>query len=101
MKVFDLKSMKTYSHDERDKNVFYKTNEFKTRIIELPPEGKMPECKMESYVIFNFIEGEAEVTVDNKTVTIKEGQCLILEPATLSMVTKTGVKIMGTQIDKK
>ena len=101
MEVFDLKSMKTYSYDEREKNVFYKTKEFKTRIIELPAEGKMPECKMDSYVIFNFIYGEAEITVDNKTVTIKEGQCLISEPATLSMVTKTGVKIMGTQIDKK
>ena len=101
MKIFNLKSMKSYSHGERDKNVFYKTDEFKARIIELPPGGKMPECKMDSYVIFNFIKGSAEITVDGKTQIVSEGECLITEPAILTMSTEKGVKIMGIQIDKK
>lgn len=101
MQVFDIKSMETYSFDEREKNVFYKADEFKTRIIELPAEGKMPICKMDSSVIFYFLDGKAEVTVNKKTVTVQEGQCLISEPATLSMTTKKGVKIMGIQVDKK
>jgi hypothetical protein len=34
-----------------------------------------------------------------KTI-LKEGQCLIVEPATLSMKTQNGVKMMGIQIMK-
>jgi len=58
MQVFDLKAMKAYPYEERDKNVFYKTKEFKARIIELPAGGEMPTCEMASYVIFYVIEGQ-------------------------------------------
>ena len=36
MQVFNLKTMKSYPYEERDRNVFYKDKQFKTRIIELP-----------------------------------------------------------------
>jgi len=100
MQVFALKTMVSYLYEERDKNVFYKAKEFKTRIIELSPGGEMPTCEMNSYVIFYVLEGEAEVRASLEKVTIKEGQCLITEPATLSMKTEKGVKIMGVQIVK-
>ena len=32
MPLFDLKTMKSYPYEERDKNVFYKAKEFKARI---------------------------------------------------------------------
>ncbi|HEX9971954.1 MAG TPA: cupin domain-containing protein, partial [bacterium] len=85
MKVFDLKTIASHSYEERDKNVFYRQNAFKMRIIELPAGGEMPECRMESFVIFYVVSGEAEVCVDQKTIRLAEGQCLITEPATLSM----------------
>ena len=44
MQAFNLKIMKSHPYEERDKNVFYKANEFKTRIIELLPGGEMPTC---------------------------------------------------------
>ena len=100
MQVFDLKAMKAYPYEERDKNVFYKAEEFKARIIELPAGGEMPTCEMASYVIFYVIEGAAEVRVDQEKVYIIEGQCLITEPATLSVRTNDGVKIMGIQVVK-
>jgi len=100
MHVFDLKAMVPYPYEERDRNVFYEAKEFKARIIELPAGGKMPTCEMPSYVIFYVIEGSAEVKVNQDKVTIKEGQCLITEPATLSMETKNGIKIMGIQVVK-
>jgi len=100
MKVFDLKAMVAYPYEERDKNVFYKAKEFKARIIELPPGGEIPDCEMASYVIFYVIQGSAEVKVNQENVNIKEGQCLITEPATLSMRTNDGVKIMGIQVVK-
>lgn len=100
MQVFDLKAMVSNPYEERDKNIFYKAKEFKARIIELPPGGEMPTCEMISYVIFYVIEGEAEVNVNQEKTNIKEGQCLITNPATLSMRTKDGVKIMGIQVMK-
>ena len=55
----------------------------------------MPVCEMASHVIFFVLNGEATVTV-----TLKEKQCLITEPSTLSMKTTSGVRIMGVQIAK-
>jgi len=101
MKIFDLNTMQSYPYEERDKNVFYKVKDFKTRIIELPTGGEMPTCEMESYVIFLVISGAAKVSVNGEIANLEKDQCLITEPATLSMKTKTGVKIMGIQIEKR
>jgi quercetin dioxygenase-like cupin family protein len=100
MQLFNLKTMKSYPYEERDKNVFYKAKEFKARIIELPPGGEMSTCEMLSYVIFYVIKGTAEAKVNQEKIILKEGQCLITEPATLSMKTQDGVKMMGIQIIK-
>ena len=100
MQLFNLKTMKSYPYEERDKNVFYKAKEFKARIIELPPGGEMPTCEMLSYVIFYVIKGTAEAKVNQEKIILKVGQCLITEPATLSMKTQNGVKMMGIQIMK-
>jgi len=100
MKVFDLNEMKVFPYEQRDKNVFYQAQEFKTRIVELPPGGEMPTCEMASHVIFYVLNGEAKVTVNSETVDLKEKQCLITEPATLSMTTEKGVRLMGIQVVK-
>jgi len=100
MQIFNLKTMKSYPYEERDKNVFYKAKEFKVRIIELPPGGEMPTCEMLSYVIFYVIKGTAKAKVNQEKIILKEGQCLITEPAILSMKTQDGVKMMGIQIMK-
>lgn len=100
MQIFNLKTIKSYSYEDRHKNVLYKAKEFKTRIIELPPGGEMPTCEMASYVVFYVIRGTAEVEVNQQKTILKEGQCLITEPATLTMKTQNGVKMMGIQIMK-
>ncbi|MBE3128500.1 MAG: hypothetical protein IMZ60_02350 [Actinobacteria bacterium] len=100
MQTFNLKTMKSYPYVERNKNVFYKAKEFKARIIELPPGGEMPTCEMLSYVIFYVLKGTAKAKVNQEKIILKEGQCLISEPAILSMKTQDGVKMMGIQIMK-
>jgi len=99
MQIFNPSTMKVCPYEEREKNVFYKTDKFKTRIIELPPGGGIPECEMSSHVIFYVLEGEAEVKVNQEKTIIKKEQCLITEPATVSMKADKGVKIMGIQIE--
>ena len=98
MKVFDLNEIAALPYEQRERNVFYQTKEFKTRIVELPPGGEMPTCEMASHVIFYVLNGEVRVSVNSETVEIKEKQCLITEPATLSMTTEIGVRLMGIQI---
>lgn len=99
MEVLDFNKIEAYPYTERNKNILYSQNTFKIRIIELPPNGTMPECEMTSSVIFYIIKGSARVTVDKEQKSITEGQCLITKPATISIITNSGVKIMAVQID--
>lgn len=64
MEIFDLNKIKSYPYNDRNKNVFYATNEFKTRIINLAAGQEIPACQMASYVIFYVINGEAVITVN-------------------------------------
>jgi len=100
MQVFDLKTMTSHPYEQRDKNVFYEAREFKARITELSPGGEISRCEMISYVIFYVIEGSAELKVNGEKTMIREGECLITEPVTLSMKTENGVRILGIQIAK-
>ncbi|MBS3815560.1 MAG: hypothetical protein KGY45_03235 [Hadesarchaea archaeon] len=94
MQVFDLKKIEP----EEKAQVLYKVGEFNARIINLPTNGQIPPCEMDSYVFFYVINGEIEVSVDGETETLDEQKFLITEPATLSMKTDNGAKILGIQI---
>lgn len=100
MKVFDLNEMKAFPYGQRGKNVFYQVKEFKARIVDLPPGGEMPACEMASHVIFYVLDGQVRITVNSETAELKERQCLITEPATPSMRTERGVRLVGLQIHK-
>jgi len=99
MKVFDLTEMKIFPYEDREKNVFYQAEGFKTRIIELPAGGKMPLCKMSEHVIFVVLDGEVTVEVNSEKMRLREKHCLVTEPADLSMQTQKGVRILGIQIE--
>jgi mannose-6-phosphate isomerase-like protein (cupin superfamily) len=98
MKKFDIAGMQAYGHEQRDLNVFFEAHGFKMRVINLASGERMPECNMASNVIFVGIEGEAEVVIGMESTPISKGQCLVTEPATVSMRTKEGVRILGIQI---
>jgi quercetin dioxygenase-like cupin family protein len=100
MRVFDLATMPSHPYAERHKNIFFQQDEFKARIIDLKAGGEMPTCQMESYVLFYVISGSAMVRVNDETAELAAGQCLITEPATLSMTSENGVRMMGVQIAK-
>jgi quercetin dioxygenase-like cupin family protein len=101
MNVFDFNKIKAYPYAERNKNILYSQSNFKVRIIELPPDGEMPTCKMDSYVIFYVIKGEVDIDINQENKILSEGHCLITEPATLSMRTRNGAKILGVQITQQ
>lgn len=100
MQIFKLDSEKTFPYEERDKNVFFKVKEFKTRIISLLPDENIPECEMASYVIFIVLEGEVNVKVNKDEAKLIKNHCLITEPSKISMQSISGAKIVGIQISK-
>ena len=98
MDIFDLASMAAEPHERRNVNVFFQNELLKTRIISLEEGGKIPECVMESYVMFYVVQGEILLTKNSETATLRENQLFISEPATLSMESINGARLLGIQI---
>lgn len=101
MEIFDFNKIKAFPYEKRERNVLYKSPNFKMRIIELPEGGKMPECDMDSSVIFYVLEGEVSVRVNGRRESLSAGQAMVTKPAVLSMETSGGVRIMGIQAAAK
>ncbi|MFW6026707.1 MAG: cupin domain-containing protein [Candidatus Woesearchaeota archaeon] len=99
MEIFDLKEMEP-SDNGKPQKVLYEGDNFTTRIIKLESGGQIPDCEMSASVIFNVISGSVEIKVNGESSELKEGECLITEPATVSMNSSVGAKIMGIQIEK-
>ena len=103
MKTFDLRSMSAYPYEQRDKNVLYQAEAFKTRIIELKQGEKLPPdepCEMETYVIFYVVSGQIRLNIDNQYTEAGKDQCVISEPALYQMEALEQSKILGIQIQK-
>ena len=103
MKTFDLRSMSAYPYEQRDKNVLYQGETFKTRIIELKEGEKLPPgepCEMETYVIFYIVSGRIGLNIDNEYTEAGKDQCIISEPALYQMEALEPTKILGVQIQK-
>jgi len=98
-RIFDLKVMSVFPYGEREKNVFFHGDGFKTRIIELPAGGAMPDCQMSTAVIFYVVSGEVEITIGAEKHLLNEGFCLVGESSVYSMKSPTGVKILCVQIE--
>lgn len=100
MELFDLKDINVFPYEHRDKNILFSSPECKARIIELKPGEAMPQCEMKSIVLFYALSGEAEVAVSSEKIVLKEGSCLVSEPGLFSMMSTTGIRLLGVQITK-
>lgn len=98
MEIFDLMKLKAEGYEKRSVNVFFENDLFKTRMIVLEPGQKIPECTMDSFVMFYVVKGEVLLRKNEESTKLKENQVLITEPALLSMETSTGARLMGVQI---
>lgn len=101
MQTFNLRAMKALPYEQRDKNVLYKTDHFKSRIIELKEGEKLPPdepCHMQSHVIFYLVSGKIAITVNGEYSELEEDHCVISEPGSYQMEAKAHSKILGIQI---
>jgi len=98
MKIFNLMNLEAKGYEKRNVNVFFKNDIFKTRVIVLEAGGKIPECQMDSYVLFYVIKGEVFLNKNNESSILKENEVFISEPTLLSMESTEGARLMGVQI---
>lgn len=100
MEIFDLMDLKAEGYENRRVNVFFQNELFKTRIIVLEAGGQIPECQMDSFVMFYVVKGEVLIRKNDEASILKENQVFITEPALLSMESKDGARLMGVQINQ-
>jgi hypothetical protein len=98
MEIVDLLNLSAEDYENRNANVFFQNDLFKMRVIVLVAGGKIPECRMESYVLFYVVQGEVLLHKNDESSPLREGQVFISEPALISMESQTGARLMGVQI---
>ena len=98
MQIFDHMNLEAQGYEHRQVNVFYQNDSFKTHVIVLEAGGKIPECQMDSYVMFYVVKGEVRLNKNEETSVLKENQVFITEPALVSMESESGARLMGVQI---
>ena len=98
MEIFDLNDSNVYPFEERDKNVLFQSGTFKVRLIQLAAGGEIPPCVMAVNVIFCVLQGEGVITVNDKTNEVKPHSLIITPPATISMKSDEGMRVLGIQI---
>ena len=98
MEIFDLMNLEAEGYEDRQVNVFFQNDLFKARVIVLEAGGKIPECQMDSYVMFYVLQGEVVIRKNDETAALTQNQVFIAEPALLSMETTSGARLMGVQV---
>jgi len=98
MEIFDLNDSNVYPFEERDKNVLFHSGAFKVRLIQLEAGGEIPPCAMAMNVIFCVLQGKGIITINGQSNQAKPHSLIITPPATISMKTDEGMKVLGIQI---
>jgi quercetin dioxygenase-like cupin family protein len=99
MEIYDLMKLDAQGYEKRQVNVFFQNAAFKARVIVLEAGGKIPECQMDSFVMFYVVKGEVTLRKNDESSVLQENQVCITEPALLSMESKSGARLMGIQIN--
>ena len=84
MEIFDLLRFSAESYENRNVNVFYHNELFKARVIDLEAGGMIPECMMESHVLFYVVCGEVLLQKNGESSPLSEGQVFISGPALIA-----------------
>ncbi len=101
MEIFDLMDLNAESYENRNVNVFFQNELFKARVIVLEAGGKIPECRMDSFVMFYVVKGEVVLRKNSESSILRENQVFITEPALVSMESTKGARLMGVQIKNR
>jgi mannose-6-phosphate isomerase-like protein (cupin superfamily) len=98
MEIIDLNDSNVYPFEEREKNVLFQSGTFKVRLIQLQAGEEIPPCARVMNVIFCVLQGEGSITVNEKSNQVKPHSLIITPPATISMKSNEGMRVLGIQI---
>ncbi len=100
-KLYDARQLDFNPDGKGKTNVLHQADNFKIRVIELSQGESIPPCEMSANVIFQVLSGAVDIIVNGETVSLVEGQGIVSDPATISMSTSTGARLLGVQINSK
>ena len=82
-----------------NKEIFCTSDHLKAQVMRLEAGNSIPPCKMDNDVLFYFLSGKGTITVDNETVTIKPGDCVVVphQAGSRSINADTDLEILAVQ----
>ena len=82
-----------------NKEVFCTTGHLKAQVMRLEAGSSIPPCKMDNDVLFYFIKGEGTLTVDNETLNVGQGECVVVphQAESRSIHAVTDLEILAVQ----
>lgn len=98
MEIFDLNDILVHPFEERDRNVLFQNKTFKVRLIQLEAGEEIPPCNMAMNVLFCILQGEGVIVVNEVSNQVKPHSLVITPPATISMKSEKGMRVLGIQI---
>jgi quercetin dioxygenase-like cupin family protein len=102
MYKIDISGLIKFSKEAVTKNIFYDEGNLKAQIICLKSGQVIPPCKMNNDVLFYIINGEGEITVDNKKEKLKSLISVVPKEAeSRSISAKTDMVILAVQVKEK
>lgn len=92
-----------YSDEGPVKEIFYDRGNLKAQVVCLKAGQMIPPCKMTNDVLFYIIEGEGEITVDDKKETLYPCVSVAVpkEAKSRSILVKTKMVILAMQVKGK
>ncbi|MGB9721499.1 MAG: hypothetical protein ACPL28_08490 [bacterium] len=95
----NIKKIVHYDSEGPHKKIFYDKGNLKAQIVCLKAGQMIPPCRMDNDVLFYIIEGEGEITVDDKKERLFPWVSIIVpkEAESRSISAKTDMVILAVQ----
>jgi mannose-6-phosphate isomerase-like protein (cupin superfamily) len=100
MEIFNIKTiLASMERKPVNKDVFCTTNNLKAQVMRLEAGMTIPPCKMDNDVLFYFLKGEGTITVDNETLNVGQGECVVVphQAESRSICVVTDLEILAVQ----
>jgi mannose-6-phosphate isomerase-like protein (cupin superfamily) len=82
-----------------NKEVFCTTDHLKAQVMRLESGTSIPPCKMDNDVLFFILKGEGTITVDDETLVLGTGDCIVVphQAESRSIHAETDLEILAVQ----
>lgn len=100
METFNIKTiLDSMERRPLNKEVFRTTDNIKAQVMRLETGTSIPPCKMDNDVLFYVLRGEGTITVDDETLFLGTGDCIVVphQAESRSIHAVTELEILAVQ----